>query len=717
MWCPACAWVIQTALKKQEGVLSATCDFATDRLRCRYDPVVTGPDRIAAVVTRLGYAIAADDEKRSAARRKAEFVRLAICAFLSANTMMLSFAVYTGFFSSLETEAVRAIAWPVAVLTTVVMVYGGAPIWPRAVSGVVSGAPGMETLVAIGAGSAYLYSLANLFSDSIHLYFDTASMLITLVLLGKTLEGRAMDRVRRDLADLLILRAAKVKIVTGENPQGRYVSSDQLAPGDRFRVGPGEIVAADGRIIEGQGRLDESTLTGEARPIARQVQDGVRSGTRLVQGDILVQADTGAADSTFGQMSAILETALSRKTRIEGYTDKVLRGFVPAVVLAALAAGIGWHLAGRDLETVIVRAITVLVISCPCALGIAIPLARVAAVARAGRQGICVRRFAAFEQAPRITTVVFDKTGTLTEGRWQVLGIEPAGGFDRRTVVALAAGLENGSNHAIAGTILALASREGVAPAPVKAVTAFANGIAGNWRNRPVKIGSHGFAGAPRATSDKPAPGGSTVYLSVNGHPAATFIFGDRLRPDAHATVAALQRQGVPVCLVSGDGQEATSRMAEAAGIDQAIGDMRPADKAAFVKSLQDNNDEVAMVGDGLNDSLALAQSDLAVSLYSGAALAQEAADVTLMAGSPGQLLAFFDLARRTNAVVRQNLVGALVYNTIGIPIAAAGLLTPIWAVIAMLASSLTVIGNTLRLVTSVKTDSGAPTGLDPSSP
>jgi heavy metal translocating P-type ATPase len=524
-------------------------------------------------------------------------------------------------------------------------------------------------------------------------------MLITLVLLGKMLERRAMDRVRQDMEDILAIQAVKVRVVDPQAPMGRFVAADQISTGDRFKVQATEVIGADGVIIAGQGLLDESALSGEARLLAKSAGDCVRSGTRLAEGDIVIEAAASAAQSTFGQMTALMQATLGQKTRLEGSTDRLLRWFVPVVGLASLCTAAGWSIAGGDLATVLVRAITVLVIACPCALGIAVPLARVAAVAHAGRRGILVRRFAAFEQAPRVSTVVFDKTGTLTEGRWQLRAIRVIEPFTRDDVLSVASGLEKDACHGIGRQILATARQEGIAPAAVGDLERFANGIAGRWQGQAVRIGSRGFGGDWTAAGGDADGMGCSVYLVIGDRPAAVFDFGDRLRPDAIPTVARLQRRGLRVCLISGDSQQAANHVGAAVGVDVARGGLLPAQKADFIRSLQAAGQVVAMVGDGINDGLALAQSDMAVSLYSGAALAKEAADLTLMGANPAQLLVFFDLAGRTLRVVRQNVLGALAYNTVSIPIACAGWLTPVWAVGAMLLSSLTVIGNTLRLV------------------
>jgi cation transport ATPase len=351
-------------------------------------------------------------------------------------------------------------------------------------------------------------------------------------------------------------------------------------------------------------------------------------------------------------------------------------------------------------ETALVRAITVMVISCPCALGVAIPLARVAGIAAAGKRGLLVREFSAFEAADRVDAVVFDKTGTLTEGRYRLRSVHPAGEIDEKALLAVAAGLEAGADHPAAGAIRAGAAAREIVSEPVALTEETGWGRAGFWKGRSVRIGAPEWTtGAGLPESLRPANSDSAVCLAVDGALAGVFFLGDRIREGAAETVDALKARGWPVALVSGDADATARRVAERLEIDTARGSFLPDAKAAFVAELQGQGRTVAVVGDGINDAPALAQADLGAAVHSGGRLDREAAGVTLMRGEPPQFLDFLALARRVNRTISQNLVCAFVYNLLAIPIAMSGLLTPLWAVTAMLLSSLTVIGNTLRLV------------------
>ena len=706
MWCPACAWLIETALARAAGVLSAACSFATDQLRVRYDPVATDPDRIIAVVQRFGYCVSLPGDIRDQGLRRREWTRFGIAAFLTMNVMMLSFALYFGFFTDLPAESVASISWPMAVMAAGVMGYSGLPFFRRAWRGLIQASFSMESLITVGALSAFGVSTLNLLAGSIHLYYDTACMLITLVLLGKILERRAKDQVLEGLEGLLSLMPLKVRIVDEAFPDGRFAAAEQLSSGDLFRVAENEIVAADGIIVSGGGVSDESSITGEPRPVVKRPGDPIRSGSRLHHGSVTICADKVGTESTLGQMIAVVQNTLNLRSSGEGRTEKILQWFVPAILSLAAATGVGVWLRGQGVDAAVLRAVTVTVIACPCALGIAIPLARVAGVALAARNGMLIRSFATFERVETLDTLVLDKTGTVTRGDWRLQRIIPFGDFTREKVLALASGLEQGSSHPIALELLREARERHLRPERVAMVQAEGNGISGLWQGLEVKIGSaeflaEEFAGqGPLLSPIHMQPAGSSfVYLGAGGRPAAMLVFGDQLREGIEQVVTALQRRGLRLILVSGDGSETTQAIGRKLGITECLGGRLPAQKAEFVSGLQKRGKKVLMVGDGINDAPALAQADLSLAVFAGGSLGKEVADATLMRAEPTQITEFLDFSRDVNRKIRQNLVLTFLYNAISIPVAMSGLLSPLVAVCAMLLSSLSVIGNTYLLV------------------
>ena len=706
MWCPACAWLIETALARTPGVLSAACSFVTDQLRVRYDPVTADPRRITAVIGRFGYSATLPGETRDQGLRRREWIRFGVSTFLSMNVMMLSAALYFGFFTELPAESVASLSWPMAIMSAAVMGYGGMPFFRRAWRGLSQAAFSMESLITVGALSAFGFSSFNLFSGSIHLYYDTACMLITLVLLGKMLERRAKDHVLEGLAGLLSLIPTKVRIVAGGFPEGRFVAADRLAAGDLFRVEESEIVAADGVVISGGGTCDEASITGEPRPVVIKTGDLVRSGSRVRHGSLTVCADKVGAESTLGQMIAIVQNTLALKTLGDSRSEKLLQWFVPAILAIAAATGIVLRVNGLGVDAAVLRAITVAVIACPCALGIAVPLARVAGVALAARKGMLIRSFSAFERAETIDTLVLDKTGTVTRGDWRLQDIIPFSDFSCEKALALASGLEQGASHPVALELLREAQERHIRPERAAVVQYEENGISALWKGLEAKIGTAGFLADEFAGQElllRPVltrqPSSSFVYLGAGGRPAAVFVFGDQLREGIEPAVAELQRRGLHLILVSGDGRDTTQAIGRRLGIPESLGGQLPPDKARFVSDLQRRGQKVLMVGDGINDAPALAQADLSLAVFAGGSLGKEVADATLMRAEPSQITAFLDFGRAVNRTIRQNLILTFLYNAVSIPVAMSGLLSPLVAVCAMLLSSLSVIGNTYLLV------------------
>jgi heavy metal translocating P-type ATPase len=707
MWCPACAWLIDESLKKTGGIIHSACNFSTDRLHIRYNPVQTSPARIMKNIVRLGYRAAEPDDSSRDTERKKEFVRFAISAFLTMNIMMLSWSLYSGFLTEFSRETIYKLSWPAFIMATAVLLYGGFGLFKKAWHGLTHAAFSMETLIIIGSLSAYVYSTVSLLAGSIHLYYDTSAMLITLVLLGKALESRAKNRVLEGLENFLSLMPNKVRICSDQYPQGRYAGTEQLRSGDLIRVTENEIVAADGKIKAGAGSVDESSLTGEPLPVKKNPGDLLRSGTRVIKGDLYIETQRIGQDSTLGQMMYIIEKTLLTKTPLEGRTDILLQWFVPVIIALAAGTALVCMLNGLSTGNAILRAVTVLVISCPCALGIAIPLARAAGISIAGKKGILVRDFAAFERAGMTDAFVFDKTGTITEGKWNLKEIIPVSDMTRDQALALAAGLEKKSEHFIALEILRYAGEKKIQSEPVDNIRIDEKGLMGETSKGVIKIGSAEYlkeelevnSTGPLKSALVQQPQHSFVFLSLAGQLKAAFVFGDRLRPDARSAIKELDRRGCRLFLVSGDGDRTTKTIGEEVGIRHCHGGRFPQDKADYIAKLQRRGHTVAMVGDGINDAPALVKADLSMAVHSGGPLSKEAADITLMRAEPHQIVEFLDFAGQVNRKISQNLGFTFLYNAVSIPIAMSGLLNPLVAVSAMLLSSLSVIGNTLDLV------------------
>jgi heavy metal translocating P-type ATPase len=704
MWCPACGWVIEEALRRSPGVLSASCNFSTDRVRCDYNPILSSPQQIIRSINSLGYQAFLAGEGTVAKEKRREFIRFAIAAFLTANVMMLSFALYSGFFTEFSRETIWKLSWPIFIMASAVLFYGGRNIYRRAWAGITGAAFSMETLITAGSFSAYFYSIYGLLSGSIHLYFDTASMLITLVLLGKLLERRAKDEVQQDLAIFFSLRPTKVKICAEQYPEGRYVSADNLRKEDIFKVEMSEVIPADGLIVSGEGTVDESSLTGEPYPVTKKTGDRVKSGTQVIRGMFKVKAEGVGEDSIVGQMITIMENALGQRTPFEGKTERALRWFVPVIITLAVGTAAICLFSGLSIDEAVIRAVTVTVISCPCTLGIAIPMARVAGISLAGKKGILVRDFTSFEQADRVDSFVLDKTGTVTRGQWSLVEVIPVGSFAKEKILGLAASLEKESDHLIAAEINREAAKCQVQFLNLQGIEVFENGISGTFNGEKVKIGSRGFVASelensPTFPLPENKPEHSLVFMSYADKICSIFVFDDEIKLTSIPAVQRLRAAGYRLALVSGDADLTTKTIAAEVGIEEAQGGKLPQDKAAFIAVQQQQGYQVAMVGDGINDAPALVQADLAIAVHSGSDLGKEAADLTLMRGDLLQLWDFVLLSKEVKKKIHQNLGFSFIYNLVSIPIAMSGLLTPLIAVSAMLLSSLSVIGNTLLLL------------------
>jgi heavy metal translocating P-type ATPase len=532
-------------------------------------------------------------------------------------------------------------------------------------------------------------------------------MLIVLVTLGKFLESRAKAEVKEGLESLFALQATKVRLLLPGQSIWRYVAAGQLEKGDWFQVEEGEVVAADGKVLEGRAIVDESSITGEALPVNKGPGDHVRSGARLTQGLLRIRAEKVLEESTLGQLLGVLQKALRTSEAPQGNSGRLLRWFVPGVVGLAAAAGFTCLMTGLSMEAAILRALTVLVISCPCTLGIAVPLARVAGISLAGKKGIIVREFSSFEKAQTLDTVVFDKTGTLTHGQWKLLKIIPTESFTEEEALALAASIEQSSEHYIALELRNRAKQAGLTLVEPVSATISENGVRGSVAYQEVRIGSRDFlkdeisrfVSTGRDVALNRKPGHSLIYLSVNGEFSAVFAFGDEIKLEASRVVKELQAMNLRLYLVSGDGSETTNAVGQTVGIGECLGGLLPEDKAAFIRRVQGEGRCTAMVGDGINDAPALAQANLGIGISSGNDLGKEAGGITLMGGDLRLIVDFLKLAKGVNGTIRQNLFFSGLYNVIAIPVAMTGLLNPLVAVSAMLLSSLSVIGNTLLLI------------------
>ncbi|WP_440482139.1 copper-exporting P-type ATPase CopA, partial [Serratia marcescens] len=607
----------------------------------------------------------------------------------------------------------------VGVITLAVMVFAGGHFYRNAWRALMNGSATMDTLVALGTGAAWLYSIAvNIWPDFFpmearHLYYEASAMIIGLINLGHALEQRARQRSSQALERLLDLTPPTARLVTDDGERDIPLAEVQL--GMTLRLTTGDRVPVDGEIVQGEVWLDEAMLTGEAVPQQKGPGDTVHAGTVVDDGSVLFRAAAIGSQTTLARIIKLVRQAQSSKPAIGQLADRVSAVFVPTVVAIALFSAAIWYFFGPQPQLVytLVIATTVLIIACPCALGLATPMSIISGVGRAAEFGVLVRDADALQQASQLDTLVFDKTGTLTEGKPQVVEILTFNQVSERQAIGWAAALEQGSNHPLARAIMERAAGQTL-PQVAQFRTLRGAGVSGEIDGVQLLLGNAALleqhqvaiAELEAPMRDQAERGVTPVLLAVDGKPAALFAIRDPLREDSVAALQRLHQQGYQLVMLTGDNPVTANAIAKEAGIDRVIAGVLPDGKAAAIKQLQAQGQRVAMVGDGINDAPALAQADVGIAMGGGSDIAIETAAITLMRHSLHGVADAVELSKATLRNMKQNLFGAFIYNTLGIPIAAGvlypltgTLLSPVVAGAAMALSSITVVSNANRLL------------------
>lgn len=613
----------------------------------------------------------------------------------------------------------RSLWLAIGVVTLAVMVFAGGHFYRSAWKSLKNGTATMDTLVALGTGVAWLYSMSvNLWPqwfpmEARHLYYEASAMIIGLINLGHMLEARARQRSSKALEKLLDLTPPSAKVVTDEGEKDLPLAEVQA--GMILRLTTGDRVPVDGVISQGEAWFDEAMLTGEPVPQQKGDGDAVHAGTVVQDGSVLFTASAVGSQTTLARIIRMVRQAQSSKPEIGQLADKISAVFVPAVVAIALFSAAIWYFFGPAPQIVytLVIATTVLIIACPCALGLATPMSIISGVGRAAEYGVLVRDADALQRASTLDTLVFDKTGTLTEGKPQVVAIKTFTAMDESTALRLAASLEQGSSHPLARAILDKAADQRL-PAVENFRTLRGLGVSGEAEGRRLLLGNQALLNEHKiATAEieddmtaQASQGATPVLLAVDGQAAALFAIRDPLREDSVAALARLHRQGYRLVMLTGDNPTTAKAIAKEAGIDEVIAGVLPDGKADAIKRLQSEGHQVAMIGDGINDAPALAQADVGIAMGGGSDVAIETAAITLMRHSLNGVADALDIAKATLRNMKQNLLGAFVYNSLGIPIAAGilwpltgTLLNPVVAGAAMALSSITVVSNANRLL------------------
>ncbi|WP_419841115.1 heavy metal translocating P-type ATPase [Candidatus Poriferisodalis sp.] len=691
MTCAACASRIRSRLDELDAVAQAQVNFATRRATVVHDGSLDMAG-LAAEVAALGYSAVAEGDAEAAERRRLRelSVRLTVAAVLTLPVVVVSM---------LSPLQFRAWQWPAAMLASGVIVGAGWPFHRAAGANLRQRSVTMDTLVSLGSLSALAWSAAVTVAGvgDGHVYFETGAVIVTLILLGKWLELRATRRAGDAIRSLAALGARTARLV-----DGREIPIADLAIGMRFVVRPGDRISTDGVVIDGRSAVDASMVTGEETPVEVGPGDEVIGATVNAHGVLVVEATSVGADTVLAQIIRLVSQAQDGRGEVQRLADRVSAVFVPVAMAVAIVTLATWLLLGEAGGAAVSAAVAVLIVACPCALGLATPLAILVGTGRGAQLGVIIKGGDVLEDTRSIDVVLLDKTGTVTEGAMTLADVR-AGTLpsaERDEVHRLAAAAETLSSHpiavAIAGSVDRPPDARDIKFTPGVGVTASVGGVE-------IRVGRrslfHDVAASVEAlAADAEASGATAVLAGRGGSAEIVLVVADRVRPTSAAAVAALQAQGLQVTLLTGDNRRTAHRVAAEVGIDSAIAEVYPDDKAAAVKELQAAGKRVAMVGDGLNDAPALAQADLGIAVGTGADVAVEASDLTVVSGDLRGVVDAIGLARRTLATIRGNLFWAFVYNAAAIPLAAFGVLNPMVAAGAMGASSLFVVTNSLRL-------------------
>jgi Cu+-exporting ATPase len=681
MTCASCANRIERTLNRLDGVHAAV-NYATERAAVDYDPAAVAPAELVAAVEAAGYHAALPTDDGAPLRR-----RLIVSAALSVPVVALSMI------DALQFDGWR---WVAGALATPVVLWGAWPFHRAAVANLRHGVATMDTLVSLGVLSAWLWSL---FADET--YFETAAVVTTFILAGRYLEARAKLRAGAALQTLLELGAKDVSILDAGGGE-RRVPVTALAVGDSFVVRPGEKIATDGVVVSGRSAVDQALLTGESVPVEKGPGDEVAGATVNAGGRLVVRATSVGADTALAQIARLVTQAQSGKAPVQRLADRVSGIFVPIVIVLAAATFAAWLALGEDAAAAVTAAVAVLIIACPCALGLATPAALLVGTGRGAQLGLLIKGPEVLEDARRADTIVLDKTGTVTTGRMHLVDVVAGEGTSRDEVLRLAGALEDASEHPIARAIAAAARHEA---GELPAVTGFANreglGVEGVVDGRAVQVGrlsGHVPAALADARRAAEAQGRAAVLVAWDGGVRGVLAVADTVKPTSAAAVAELTGLGLRPVLVTGDNEATARAVAAEVGIEEVIAEVRPAAKVDAIRRLQAGGHVVAMAGDGINDAPALAQADLGLAIGTGTDVAIEASDLTLVSGDLRAAADAIRLSRATLRTIKQNLTWAFAYNVAALPLAAAGLLSPAIAGAAMALSSVSVVANALRL-------------------
>jgi Cu+-exporting ATPase len=711
MTCAACSARVEKKLNSLAGVYGAGVNLATERATFEFDPAQITLKEIEKAIDDLGYqAFSMGDEsvdrEREARENEISYQkrRLIISSILSAPLLLVMIFDWLGIHLPISMKQMH---WGSFILATPVQFYAGLQFYKGAYKALKNGSANMDVLVSLGTSSAYFYSIVLLSQNSMYSYFEVAAVLITLVILGKTLEARAKGKTSEAIKKLIGLQAKTARVVRDGTEQD--IPLEDVKTGDLVLVRPGEKIPVDGIVKEGRSAVDEAMLTGESIPVDKQPGDTVIGATINKNGALKFEATKVGKDTALAQIIRLVEEAQGSKAPIQRVADQVSAYFVPVVVALAIITGVTWYFVSANFSQALVGFVSVLVIACPCALGLATPTAIMVGTGKGAENGILIKGGEHLEKTHKLTAVVLDKTGTITKGRPDVTDIIGVNGFENLEILALAGAAEKNSEHPLAEAIVKAAQAQGLAVEPATDFEAIpGHGIMAMVGGRRILLGNAKlmaknnitFGDTEQQIEALEAEGKTVMSLAVDGLPAGIVAVADTVKEHSAEAIAELQGMGISVYMITGDNERTAHAIAGQVGITNVLAEVLPENKAQEVDRLKAAGYVVGMVGDGINDAPALATADVGMAIGTGTDVAMEAADITLMRGDLRSIVASIKLSRATMGIIKQNLFWALIYNTLGIPLAAFGILSPIIAGTAMALSSVSVVSNSLRLKT-----------------
>lgn len=696
--CAACVWLNEKALHKMEGVIEASINFTTNKARITWNPNILKLSAIIDMIRAIGYNAfpydASLQEVRANKERKDYYLRMAVATFATMNMMWVAIAQYAGYFTGITQEIKTILNIAEWALATPVLFYSGWVFYRGAYYGLKNRAINMDLLVVTGSSLAYLYSIYITVLEKGEAYFDSVSMIITFVLFGKFLEVLS----RKNAADTLDVIGKhiprEVSIVEGETI--RSINVNEVKEGDVILIRSGERSAIDGEVVSGEGSFDESNLTGESEPIFKRPGDKIISGTTSIDALIHYRATKDFAHSTLSTLVNLLENAMAQKPSIEQLANRLSQHFSSTILFLAIATFWGWYFWPHSFDRSLMVGISVIIIACPCALALATPVATLVGLALGAKRGILFKSASQIETMAHATTVVLDKTGTITQGRPEVTAMMTHHPFEIGVLATLVAS----SKHPISRGVMEYLDRhydsiETLSIEEIKEIPA--RGMVGRYQGTVVAGGNAQLMNelgiSVESSSDK-----SVFYYAVDQVLVATYELRDLPKEGSKEAIALLKSMSLRVVMLTGDHEGSARRVASEVGISELYAELSPEGKAAFIDELHAQGDVVVMAGDGVNDLLALAASDIAIAMGSGSDIAIEVSDVVLLNDSLGSLAESFAISRRTYRLIKQNLGISLVYNSITIPLAMMGYVIPLIAAISMSFSSLLVVGNSMRV-------------------